>query len=142
MNPSAGVLGRSVGEGVLLPDLENGKTKIADLYAGGAGLVPTPGSNEPMYFTVTLGAPLTSAGHLQLRDVRRERTRRTRLHCRVGKRDDRSRVDERRDPGDTACQRTAECKSELHVHDQQCQWRRDHLHGDGDRYGPRRLTGL
>jgi hypothetical protein len=59
MNPSAGVLGRSVGEGVLLPDLENGKTKIADLYAGGAGLVPTPGSNEPMYFTVTLGAPLT-----------------------------------------------------------------------------------
>jgi len=61
MNPSVGVLGRSVGEGVLLPDLENGKTKIADLYAGGAGLVPTPGSNEPMYFTVTLGAPLSSA---------------------------------------------------------------------------------
>jgi len=61
MNPSAGVLGRSVGEGVLLPDLENGKTKIADLYEGGAGLVPTPGSNEPMYFTVTLGAPLTTS---------------------------------------------------------------------------------
>ena len=59
MNPSAGVLGRSVGEGVLLPDLESGKNKIADLYAGGSGLVPTPGSNEPMYFTVTLGAPLT-----------------------------------------------------------------------------------
>jgi len=61
MNPSVGVLGRSVGEGLLLPDLENGKTKIADLYAGGAGLVPTPGLNEPMYFTVTLGAPLTSS---------------------------------------------------------------------------------
>jgi hypothetical protein len=61
MNPSAGVLGRSVGEGVLLPDLESGKNKIADLYAGGAGLVPTPGSNEPMYFTVTLGAPLTTS---------------------------------------------------------------------------------
>jgi hypothetical protein len=61
LNPSVGVLGRSVGEGLLLPDLENGKTKIADLYAGGAGLMPTPGSNEPMYFTVTLGAPLTSS---------------------------------------------------------------------------------
>jgi hypothetical protein len=61
MNPSAGVLGRSVGEGVLLPDLENAKTKIVDLYAGGAGPVPTPGSNEPMYLTVTLGAPLSSA---------------------------------------------------------------------------------
>jgi hypothetical protein len=61
MNPSVGVVGRSVGEGLLLPDLENGKTKIADLYAGGAGLVPTPGQNEPMYFTVTLGAPLTSS---------------------------------------------------------------------------------
>jgi hypothetical protein len=61
MNPSVGVLGRDVGEGLLLPDLENGKTKVTDLYAGGAGLVPTPGSNEPMYFTVTLGAPLTSS---------------------------------------------------------------------------------
>jgi Calx-beta domain len=61
MNPSVGVVGRSVGEGFLLPDLENGKTKIFDLYAGGAALVPTPGSNQPMYFTVTLGAPLTSA---------------------------------------------------------------------------------
>lgn len=61
MNPSVGVLGRSVGEGVLLPDLESGKNKIADLYAGGSGLVPTPGSNEPMDFTVTLGAPLTTA---------------------------------------------------------------------------------
>ncbi len=61
MNPSAGVVGRSVGEGFLLPDLENGKTRIADLYAGGSALVPTPGSNQPMYFTVTLGAPLTTA---------------------------------------------------------------------------------
>jgi Calx-beta domain-containing protein len=60
-HPSAGVLGRSVGEGVLLPDLESGANKIADLYAGGAGLVPTPGSNQPMYFTVTLGAPLSAA---------------------------------------------------------------------------------
>jgi hypothetical protein len=46
---------------VLLPDLESGANKIADLYAGGAGLVPTPGSNQPMYFTVTLGAPLSAA---------------------------------------------------------------------------------
>jgi hypothetical protein len=61
VNPSAGVLGRSVGEGVLLPDLENGKTVITDLYCGGAGLVPTPGSNEPVYFTVTLGAPMRTA---------------------------------------------------------------------------------
>ena len=61
MNPSAGVLGRSVGEGLLLPDLENGKATIDDLYAGGAGLVPTPGINQPMYFTVTLGGPLSSS---------------------------------------------------------------------------------
>ncbi len=61
MNPSAGVLGRSVGEGLLLPDLENGKATVDDLYAGGAGLVPTSGSNQPMYFTVTLGGPLSSA---------------------------------------------------------------------------------
>lgn len=61
MNPSVGVVGRSVGEGLLLPDLENGKTTVDDLYAGGAGLVPTPGQSEPIYFTVTLGGPLTSA---------------------------------------------------------------------------------
>ncbi len=61
MNPSVGVVGRSVGEGLLLPDLENGKTTVNDLYAGGAGLVPTPGQSVPMYFTVTLGGPLTSS---------------------------------------------------------------------------------
>ena len=61
INPGAGVLGRSVGEGLLFPDLENGKTVIHDLYAGGAGLMPTAGSNEPMYFTVTLGGPLSSS---------------------------------------------------------------------------------
>jgi len=60
MKPSVGVLGRSVGEGLLLPDLESGKTTVADLYAGGAGLVPTPGSSQPMYFTVTLGGPLNA----------------------------------------------------------------------------------
>ncbi len=64
-NPSVGVLGRSVGEGLLLPDLENGKTVIDDLYAGGSGLVPTTGSNEPMYFTVTLGGPLSSSMSFQ-----------------------------------------------------------------------------
>jgi Calx-beta domain len=59
-NPSVGVLGRSVGEGVLLADVESAKTVFHYLYAGGAALVPTAGSSEPMYFTIALGAPQSS----------------------------------------------------------------------------------
>ncbi len=55
--PSTGTLGRSIGEGILLPDVEGSTTPIADLYAGDAGLMPitNPGF-APMYFVVTLGA--------------------------------------------------------------------------------------
>jgi hypothetical protein len=61
-NPGTGVLGRSVGEGILLPDVEGTTTPLADLYAGDNGLVPiTNAGNAPMYFIVTLGAQETSA---------------------------------------------------------------------------------
>ncbi len=58
-NPSAGVLGRSVGEGNLISDIEGSTVPLGDLYVGGSALVPV---NNPvaakvnMYFTVTLGA--------------------------------------------------------------------------------------
>jgi hypothetical protein len=55
--PSLGVLGRSVGEGVLLPDIEQGQTNVPDLYIGNAGIVPVgDGIKRPIEFTVTLGA--------------------------------------------------------------------------------------
>ena len=61
-NPSTGVVGRSVGEGVLLPDVEGSSVSVPDLYIGDAGLVPvTNTGNIPMIFTVTLGAQQTSA---------------------------------------------------------------------------------
>jgi hypothetical protein len=61
-NPSGAVLGRSIGEGTILPDVESGKLAVADLYVGDVGLVPTrdPGG-VPEYFTVTLGALESSA---------------------------------------------------------------------------------
>ncbi len=56
-HPSAGVLGRSVGEGLLYPDIEAGQTNVADLYVGNAGLVPVgDGVKRAIDFTVTLGA--------------------------------------------------------------------------------------
>ena len=59
--PSSGVLGRSVGEGILLPDVEGATTPLPDLYVGDVGLVPitNPGT-APMYFVVSLGAQETS----------------------------------------------------------------------------------
>jgi hypothetical protein len=54
--PSVGILGRSVGEGILLPDVEGSATALPDLYAGDAGLMPITTANAPMYFVVTLGA--------------------------------------------------------------------------------------
>ena len=60
-NPSVGVVGRSVGEGILLPDVEDSTTPVPDLYIGDVGLAPitNPGM-VPMYFVVTLGAQETS----------------------------------------------------------------------------------
>ena len=56
-NPSVGVLGRSVGTGMLLPDVENSSTALPLLYTGSAGAVPTAAAGGvPLYFTVTLGA--------------------------------------------------------------------------------------
>jgi hypothetical protein len=56
-NPSGAVLGRSVGEGLLQPDVESIPTVLPYLYTGGAALVPnTDPSGEPLYFSVTLGA--------------------------------------------------------------------------------------
>ena len=60
-NPSSGVLGRSVGEGILLPDVEGVTSPLADLYAGDIGLVPITTANAPMYFVVTLGATESNA---------------------------------------------------------------------------------
>jgi len=62
-NPSSGVLGRSMGEGNLIPDIEGSTVPVPDLYIGDSSVVPV---NNPvadkvtMYFTVTLGALETS----------------------------------------------------------------------------------
>lgn len=55
--PAGAQVGRSVGEGVLLPDIEGTQTALPDLYAGDVGLEPTTaaGGND-VWFTVTLGA--------------------------------------------------------------------------------------
>ncbi len=56
-HPTIGVLGRSVGEGLLYPDIEQGQTNVADLYVGTAGIVPVgDGVKRAIDFTVTLGA--------------------------------------------------------------------------------------
>lgn len=60
-NPSTGILGRSVGEGILLPDVEGVTSPLPDLYVGDIGLVPITSANAPMYFVVTLGAMESSA---------------------------------------------------------------------------------
>jgi hypothetical protein len=56
-HPTLGVLGRSVGEGTLLPDIENGLINVPDLYIGNSGIVPVAdGIKRAVDFTVTLGA--------------------------------------------------------------------------------------
>ncbi len=58
-NPSTGILGRSMGEGILLPDVEGSTVPLAYLYTGSASVVPVqdPAADKvDMYFTVTLGA--------------------------------------------------------------------------------------
>jgi hypothetical protein len=61
LKPGTGILGRSVGEGILFPDVEGVTTALADLYVGEAAAMPVADGNVPIYFTVTLGAKLTSA---------------------------------------------------------------------------------
>jgi chitinase len=57
INPSVGVLGRSVGNGILLPDVEGSTVPLPLLYTGSAGVVPvTDATGVLLYFTVTLGA--------------------------------------------------------------------------------------
>jgi hypothetical protein len=60
-NPRGAVLGRSVGEGTILPDHEAPKIAFAYLYTGDVGLVPTIGANVPVYVTISLGVPQKSA---------------------------------------------------------------------------------
>ena len=61
-NPTSAVLGRTVGEGLLLPDVEQTSTALAYLYTGSAAIVPVAnGANTPIYFSVTLGARLGTA---------------------------------------------------------------------------------
>ncbi len=58
-NPSTGILGRSMGEGNLSPDIEGSSVPLADLYLGSASLVPVQNplaDKVVMDFTVTLGA--------------------------------------------------------------------------------------
>ncbi len=63
--PSGTQVGRSVGLGLLLPDLEGVTRPLGDLYVGGAGLVPTPVAGNDVWFTVTLGAVESSDVHFQ-----------------------------------------------------------------------------
>lgn len=60
-NPSVGVVGRSVGEGVLLPDIED-DTQPPLLWVGDAGLMPTTDTKGvPVSFVVTIGRLESSA---------------------------------------------------------------------------------
>ena len=54
-NPSTGVIGRAVGEGVLLPDVENNSLP-PNMWVGDAGVVPTTDTaGVPVWFVVTMG---------------------------------------------------------------------------------------
>jgi Calx-beta domain len=60
-NPSGAILGRSVGTGLLLPDVEGTPAVLPYLYTGSAAVVPTTDAGgEPLYFAVTLGSVETS----------------------------------------------------------------------------------
>ena len=67
VHSSVGVVGRSVGKGVLLPDQENGYTAYPNLSVGDVGLVPTNAvatsnaGQTAVWFTVTLGTQQTTA---------------------------------------------------------------------------------
>ncbi len=61
VNPVGAIIGRAVGEGLLLPDVEGVSKPLADLYTGNAGVVPVAnGTNTPLYFSITLGAVQSS----------------------------------------------------------------------------------
>jgi hypothetical protein len=54
-NPSVGVVGRSVGEGILLPDVED-DTLPPNMWVGDTGVVPTTDTKgTPVSFVVTIG---------------------------------------------------------------------------------------
>ena len=56
-SPSVGIVGRAVGNGLLLPDVENTSVALPDLYTGSAGVVPVmDAGGVPIYFAITLGA--------------------------------------------------------------------------------------
>jgi hypothetical protein len=60
-DPSVGVIGRAVGEGILLPDVED-DTQPPLMWVGDAGLVPTKDKGGcPVYFVVTMGRPESGA---------------------------------------------------------------------------------
>ena len=59
--PSVGVIGRSVGEGVLLPDVENDSLP-PNMWVGDTGVVPTTDTaGVPVYFVVTMGRAESTA---------------------------------------------------------------------------------
>jgi hypothetical protein len=56
IKPVGAIIGRAVGEGVLIPDIEGVAKPLADLYIGNAGVVPVAnGAHTPIYFSITLG---------------------------------------------------------------------------------------
>jgi hypothetical protein len=60
-NPSVGVIGRAVGEGVLLPDIENDSLP-PNMWVGDAGVVPTTDTTGvPVWFVVTMGRTESTA---------------------------------------------------------------------------------
>jgi chitinase len=58
-SPSGAILGRSVGAAMILPDVESSLAQT--LYVGDSSLVPVPGINVLVGFTVTLLAPQSGA---------------------------------------------------------------------------------
>lgn len=59
INPSGAILGRSVGAGMILPDVENSLAQT--LYVGDSSQMPITAAKTPVGFTVTLLAPQSTA---------------------------------------------------------------------------------
>jgi hypothetical protein len=60
-SPSVGVVGRAVGEGILLPDVENDSLP-PNVWVGDTGVVPTTDTKgTPLYFVVTMGRAESTA---------------------------------------------------------------------------------
>ena len=137
-NPSTGILGRSMGEGILLPDVEGSTVPLAYLYTGNASVVPGPGSGcrqgRHVLHRDTRGHRELDS-HLQLHDQQRHGDRRDRLHGYLRSRIHRRREDELRHQGRAAAERATEQQQDLHRDDQQRQWRPDHQPCDRHRDG-------